>query len=208
MRIRLHAGVTALLLAIAAPLTGQQQPQAPRPNGPAGAGPRGLNVELALRQKEQLKLNESQVSQLDAIRREIVAERQERARQMIDIQSRLAAGLVKPEDVRDQLQGKRGDIQKVMEQRHDRIAKILTQDQQDQLRRAERRMMVQRVRRGGMQGFRGGFGPRFGPGFGPQFGPGFGQQFRPGFGPQFGPGLGPQPFPRGQWRPWWDEEQN
>lgn len=170
MTRRSWAGLAVLLFAIALPAAAQQPPVPPQPRAPGGPGApggmrlQGLNVEMALRMKEQLKLSDAQFSQLDAIRKEIVAERQQRAHDMIDIQSRLAAGLIQREDVRKQFEANRDAVQKVAQARHDRIAKILTTEQQDQLRRAERRMIMQRVRMNRGRMGPGGFGQGFGRG--------------------------------------------
>lgn len=184
MKIKPHAGMLALLFAIAIPASAQQPPQPPEaPQPPQGRpGPRMLNVEAALRLKETLKLSAAQQTELEALRKEIVAERQNQARDHIDLQSRLAAGLITREDVHKQLEGRRDAMRQTMEQRQERISKILSQEQQEQLRRETRERMMQRMhdRRGGR-----GFGPgRRGRGF---MGPGFGGGFGPGFGP--GPGF-------------------
>ncbi|HUP88654.1 MAG TPA: Spy/CpxP family protein refolding chaperone [Longimicrobiales bacterium] len=166
-------GALALSIAFAAPAFAQQPPPPPRPRQPmrgmqempgrpgmpgmAARGQQRFNVvEAALRMKTDLKLTDAQASQLEAIRKEIVAERQAHARDMIDVQSRIAAGLVKPEDVRKQFEGNRDATQKTMEARRDRIEKILTQEQRDQMRQhvrhAAMRQMRMRQGRGGMQG--------------------------------------------------------
>ena len=180
MRLKTYAGTLAVLLAVAVPATGQQpgMPRQPQQRAQGQMGPRALPVELALRMKEQLKLTDSQAQQLEAIRREIVTERQAQAQTMIDVQSRLAAGLAKPEDVRKQMQDRREAMRGTVEQRHERISKILTQEQQDQLQKATRRAALRQMHMRGR-----GRGPGFGPGRGPAFGPGrgFGGR-RPGFG--------------------------
>jgi Spy/CpxP family protein refolding chaperone len=147
-----------------------------------------LSVEAALRLKDELKLTDAQASQLEALRKEIVADRQAHARDMIDTQSRVAAGLLKPDDVRKQVEDKHDALRQTMQQRQDRIAKVLTTDQQQQLARAEFRHMRERM---GGHG-RGGHGQRMRPGgFGRRdFGHGMRRGFRPGrMGPGFGPGF-------------------
>lgn len=198
MHFKNMTATAALLLAFAAPAFAQQPAQPRTPARPAsgwtdegeGRGPRGLNIELALRHKEDLKLSDAQVSQLDAVRKEIVAEKQARASQMIDIQSRVASGLLKREDVRKQFEDKRDDIRKTMEARQDRVAKILTQEQQDKLRDGERREMQKRMRAGGMGQGRMGQG-RMGQGMrGRNMGPGGMQgRMRPRMRGGFNPGM-------------------
>ena len=212
MQLKNMTATAALLLAFAMPALAQQPAQPRNPERPGAdswrdeddrRGPRGFNVELALRHKEDLKLSDAQVSQLDAVRKEIVAERQSHATQMIDIQSRVAAGLIQREDVRKQFEGKRDEIRKTMEARQDRISKILTPEQQDKLRDGERREMQKRMRAGQMgPGMRGG-----------QMGPGMRgvirQRMRGGFGPGM-PGMRERrpmrpPFPGG---PGFDDEDD
>jgi Spy/CpxP family protein refolding chaperone len=134
--------------------------------------PRMLNVEAALRLKDELKLSAAQQTQLEELRKEIVTERQNQARDHIDLQSRVAAGLITREDVHKQFEGRRDALRQTMEQRSERISKILSEEQQEQLRRETRERMWQRMhdRRGGR-----GFGPgRRGPGLMGPGGPGFG----------------------------------
>jgi hypothetical protein len=188
MNFRKTAGLTALLIAIAIPAFAQQPVE--RPMGPAGRGgldhemrPRMLNVEIALRMKDRLKLTEAQVSQLEAVRKEIVAERQTQVRDRIDIESRLRAGLVKPEEIRKQFEGKRDAVRKTVEQRQDRIAKILNQEQQDQVARASHRMLARRMHGGG--------GGQMGPQMRGKRGHGMRGQMGPGMRGHMGPGMQP-----------------
>jgi rSAM-associated Gly-rich repeat protein len=186
MTIKTYAGMLALLFAIAIPASAQQPPpppqapQAPQaPQGRAGMRSRMLGVEAALRLKQELKLSAAQQTELEALRKEIVAERQNHARDHIDLQSRLAAGLITREDVRKQFEDRRDAMRRTMEQRHERISKILTQEQQEQLRSQIRDRVQQRMydRRGG-RGFRPGQRGRGFMGRGP--GGGFGFGFGPG----------------------------
>lgn len=147
MKVRIHAAALLLLASVTGPLMAQQPPR-PRAGGEASDSMRlrMLNVEAALRFKQDLKLTDSQVSQLDAIRKEIVADRQAQARDMIDTESRIAAGMLSPEDAHKQFEGKGEAMRETMRQRHDRIAKILTPEQQDKLELQARRAMMQRMR--------------------------------------------------------------
>ena len=120
-----------------------------------------LNVEAALRLKQELKLSDAQVSQLEAVRKEIVAERQADASERIDIQSRRMAGLIAEDAVRKQFDSRRDALRQSMQQRRDRVAGILSEQQQEQLQRETHRMFRDRMhdRRGHMgpgMGFRDG----------------------------------------------------
>ena len=109
-----YAALAAVLIASATPVVAQEPGPAPRrPAGP-------VNVETALRMREQLKLTDSQVAQLEALRKELVTQRQNQAREMIDMQSRAAAGLIEREEMRKQMESRRGSMRGAMEQRRDR----------------------------------------------------------------------------------------
>lgn len=182
MNIKTQAGMLALLFAITIPVSAQQPPPAPNapasPQGRSGMWPRMGGVETALRLKDELKLSAAQQTQLEALRKELVAERQNHVRDQIDLQSKLAAGLITREDMRKQLDGRRDALRQAMEQRQDRISKILSQEQHDQLRREVRQRMPRMYDRRGGRGFgpgdrgRGFMRPAFGGGFGAGFGPG------------------------------------
>ena len=205
MMIKQWTSAATLLLVLSVPALAQQPqtPDQPKAPGPGmmheGMHPGMLNVEAALRMKEQLKLSDAQTAQLDAIRKEMVAERQAHAQTMIDVESRLAAGLIKREDVRKQFEGKADAMRQTFQQRQDRVAKILTQEQQEQVQRMSRRMMMRSMRSRGFEGgrgrgfagqrmrrrFRGGMHRGMGQGFGPgEFG---GRRFYPGFDQDWAP---------------------
>jgi Spy/CpxP family protein refolding chaperone len=165
MKVRTQAAMVAVLMAMAVPAFAQQPPPPPQPPHPPQFGqradsirPRMLNVEAALRFKQELKLSEAQVSQLEAVRKEIVADRQAEARDRFDIESRLMAGLISEDEVRKQFDSKRDALRQTMQQRRDRLAKILSEEQQEQLQRETHRRMMDRMhdrgdRRGpGMRG--------------------------------------------------------
>jgi len=192
MEFKRNAGLAVLLLAIGVPAFAQEgtpDPRKPdmrierRAAGRGELGSRMFSPEIALRMKSELKLSDAQVSQLEALRKEIVAERQERAREMIDIESRVAAGLISREDVRKQFENKRDGMKDKLKDRQDRLGKVLTPEQQEQLQRSMRHGAMHRMqgRRGGMRGPGwNGFGPgMMGPGRGwNEFGPGM---MGPGF---------------------------
>ena len=107
-----------------------------------GAPMRRGGVESILRMKDELKLTDAQVSQLEAIRKEEVARRQEEARTRIDLESRIAAGLARPDNSRDQIVDRWSKAREEDEKSLERIEKILTEEQRDQLREER----IQRVR--------------------------------------------------------------
>ena len=97
MNIVKSAAIAAVATLAALPVYAQQPPRPPSPPRPPmerGEPMRreGVSVEAALRMREPLKLNNSQIDQLETLRKEIVAQRQNNAREMIDLQSRIAAG--------------------------------------------------------------------------------------------------------------------
>ena len=136
-QFRNFAIAATLLLAVTIPVSAQGAMR-----GPGRDGPRAHPVETALRLKDELKLNANQVSQLEALREEIVAQQQASAQKMIDVRSRLAAGLVKREDVRKEFEGNRDALREVIKQRHERFEKILTEEQRTQLREKTRARMM------------------------------------------------------------------
>lgn len=93
------------------------------------------SVEGLLRRKEELKLTDQQVAQIEAIRKDEVARRQAESRELIDLQSRVAAGLVERTEYRDEME-KRGDAQRVAARNvRNRLEQILNDEQLDQIER-------------------------------------------------------------------------
>ena len=158
-----NAAFAALLIGMATPARAQQ-PQ--REGEPGRARGFGGGVESVLRMRETLKLSDAQVNQLEALRKEIVAQRQNEARDMIDLQSRIAAGQVDREEARKQMQSRRESMRTTMEQRRERLERILSAEQREQLQERMRTM------HSGMRAPFGPGGPR--PGMAPRGGRGFG----------------------------------
>ena len=139
------AALAALMMVSATPLLAQDvEPPTPRRTP--------LNVEAALRLREQLKLSDSQAAQLETLRKEIVAQRQNQAREMIDLESRAAAGLIDRDEMRKQMESRRESMRNAMEQRRDRIERILTPEQREQVARSRMGMRRAEMRRGGRPG--------------------------------------------------------
>ena len=116
-------------------------PRAPRPpiaeRGPDMRRPVG-GVEAALRMRSELKLSSAQINQLEALRKEIVAQRQNEARDMIDLRSRAEAGNLDRDEARKQLEARRDALRESMKQRHEQFDKILTEEQRTELRHLQR----------------------------------------------------------------------
>jgi Spy/CpxP family protein refolding chaperone len=157
------AAVAALIVVVAAPAEAQRRNA--RPMGPAhgsGFGSRGpTQVESALRMREELKLTPAQVSQLQNLRREIVAQRQKEAVEMIDLRSRIAAGEIAPEEMRKEFEGRRETLEATMKQRREQFDRILSEDQRGQLNRARMNMQPAERPRDGRRGIRPPAGPRW-----------------------------------------------
>jgi hypothetical protein len=91
------------------------------------------SVEAILREKDELKLTDQQVAQLETIRKEEVARRQAESREQIDLESRYQAGLLDRTAWRDEME-KRSDARTAAARSvRDRIEKLLTDEQRDQL---------------------------------------------------------------------------
>jgi Spy/CpxP family protein refolding chaperone len=151
-----NAAVAALMMGMAMPVMAQQ-----REGEPARARTRafGGGVESVMRMRETLKLNDAQINQLEALRKEIVAQRQNEARDMIDLQSRIAAGQIDREAARKQMQSRRESMRNTMEQRRERLERILSAEQHEQLQQRMRSMRAEmRGQRG--RGGRPGMAPR------------------------------------------------
>ncbi|MGH7472133.1 MAG: hypothetical protein ACRENP_29640 [Longimicrobiales bacterium] len=96
---------------------------------PMGVG----SIENILRRKEDLKLTDQQATQMEALRRDEVARRQNEARDLIDLQSRAAAGLIERTTFRDEME-KVEDAQRAGARNvRNRLEQILTDEQRDQL---------------------------------------------------------------------------
>lgn len=120
----------------------------------------GQGVEAIMRARETLALTEDQISSLDAIRREVVAQRSTEQAEIAELRSQLAAGQIRQselmaaqEERADAAQGRAEDIRA-------RVDAVLTEEQRAQVEQL--RVRGQRVgarRPGFAPGGRGGFGP-------------------------------------------------
>ena len=140
MKLSNVAALAALIVLVATPAHAQRRGDRPmRPDRPGMRAPgmRGLNVESALRMREELKLTPAQVTQLQNLRRELVAQRQKESSDMIDLQSRIAAGDVERDEMRTYFEGRRDQMEATMKQRKEQFDKILTVEQRGELNRAQ-----------------------------------------------------------------------
>jgi Spy/CpxP family protein refolding chaperone len=148
------AALAVLIVAVATPASAQRRGDRPTRSmdGP-GRGGFG-NVEHALRMREELKLTPAQITQLQNLRREQVAQRQKEAAEMIDLQSRIAAGELPREEMRKQFEGRREQTEATMKQRREQFERILTEEQRGQLNRAHMNTRPVERPRDGRRGFR------------------------------------------------------
>ena len=163
---------------------------------------RGPGVEMILRQREQLQLTDDQVQKLDQLREDAVKRRTEHQAQMEELRSKVMAGEMKVEELRQVAQSRREASVEVARQQRDRVNTILNDAQKQKLdtwRGEARAFRMGRMM--GMRGARGqqGMGMRGAPGQRGMMGrPGFGRGFR-GMdgGPGFAPGMRQRPAPMG-----------
>ena len=140
-----RTGAAALLLVtITAAAAHAQDPERPRALRPLAAEVvPGVfwsgGVERVMRLRDELKLTEAQLNQLEEIRKQQV----QRAQDMMDLRSRMAAGQVGDEAARAQMEERNAEFRKNAEEMRSRIDGILTQEQRNLL---TERYSVYRVR--------------------------------------------------------------
>ena len=140
-------------------LAAQQGRRGPQPRGMEGRqkARQDGGIESIMRLRERLELTEDQMDQLDAIRRANVERRTADMVEMTEVQSQYAAGLIRRSDVmavmEDQEEVRRGRAG----QQRESLQAILTEGQQESLKRVRRESRASRGdgRRG--QGGQGGF---------------------------------------------------
>lgn len=191
------AAILAAVMALA-PLQVSAQ-QGSRGQRGLAMGPQGAGVEMILRQREALELTADQVKKLDQIRAEAVQRRSAHQAEMAEARSKVLAGEMKMEEVREQMQGRRTAAEAIQQGEREQVEAVLNdaqkhriQEFQSQARAFQRGRMsamrggrqgMQQGRRGsqqrgmrgqhpgGMQGMPGMMNSRRGPGGGPGFGP-------------------------------------
>jgi hypothetical protein len=145
-------------------------------------------VERIMQAREALALTDDQIASLDAIRREIVQERNAEQAEMAELRSQLEAGQIRRSEVIAAQEDRVAAAEGRAEERQTRVDAVLTEDQLAQVELMRTRADRVRGRRQGVApGRSGGFG-------GGARRPGFAPGGRGGFGPG---GLGPV-GPRGQ----------
>jgi hypothetical protein len=120
-------------------------------------------VEAIMRARERLELTEEQVRQLDAIRREAVAQRTEEMARIAELRSQLEAGQIRRSELMAAMEDQRDARRARAEERRASIDALLTEAQRESLEQTRRRIDRQR------------------PGAGARGRPGVGRG-RPGFG--------------------------
>lgn len=146
------AAVAALITVVAAPAEAQRRNARPM-RSIDNMGHFG-QVETALRLREELKLTPAQISQLQNLRRESVAQRQKEAAEMIELRSRIAAGDVPAEEMHNQFAARREQTEAATKQLREQFEKILTEDQRGQLNRQQMNTRRAERPRDGRRGIR------------------------------------------------------
>ena len=127
---------------------------------PAAAQSVGERVEAIMRAREALALTEDQISRLDGIRREVVAQRAAERAELDELRSQLSAGQIRRSELMAAQEARADGAQGRVEDVRARVDAVLTEEQRaqvEQLRSREARA----ARRPGI-------GPRgFGPGRAP-----------------------------------------
>jgi hypothetical protein len=125
----------------------------------------GQSVERIMRARETLALTAEQISQLDAIRREVVAQRSAERTEMEELRSRLEAGQIRQSELMAAQEARADAAQGRAEAIRTRIDAVLTEEQ----RASVELMSTRGPRVGGRRpGFApGGRGGAGGGGFGP-----------------------------------------
>ncbi|MDH5588426.1 MAG: hypothetical protein OEZ65_09215 [Gemmatimonadota bacterium] len=161
----------ALLLALA-PMSAAAQ-DAPPPRERAEMRGDGPGVEMILRMRERLELNEDQIVQLNRIREAAVARRAAHQAEMAELRSRVMAGEADREVLREAMEARREAARAVREDQRREIEAVLNEAQREKLTEMRERMQdrmrggAERPGRGhALRGPRGGREMAGGPGAG------------------------------------------
>jgi Spy/CpxP family protein refolding chaperone len=136
--MRKSVGTGILLLALAGAAAAHAQE--PRRLAYTYSSRDASRVEQILRQRTELKLSDAQVNHLEALRKEDVTRRQNYMRDLIDLESRAAAGQVTAEEMRRQSRDFSDNAEDGAARLRDQVERVLTADQRTQLQdlRAQR----------------------------------------------------------------------
>ena len=139
-RCNIRIATVALTLAATTGLAAQALEGQRR--GSAGIGARGAAgsaVEQAMRRAEALELTQQQQYQLEALRVEVLEERTARSATLMTLASEIRAGIREPASMREELATLRAAGAATRGSLRDRLGEILTDEQQQELRRVARR---------------------------------------------------------------------
>jgi Spy/CpxP family protein refolding chaperone len=116
------------------------------------------SVERIMRARERLELTEQQISQLEAIRRDAVAQRSAEMAELAELRSRLEAGQIRRSELMAAMEDRRDAQQARVEERRASIDALLTDQQRESLE--ELRTRANRPRARGAARGRPGGGPQ------------------------------------------------
>lgn len=109
-------------------------------------------VEMSLRLAERLELTQEQRDRLEAVRVGILAERAERSAKMMNLASELRAGIRERSAVREELAAIGEEAAARREALREQVGGILTDEQEEELRRVTRRAVWRQGAVGGRPG--------------------------------------------------------
>jgi len=126
----------------------------------AGRPVAAQGVEAIMRARETLALTEDQISRLDAIRRDVIAERSAAQAEMAELRSQLSAGQIRQSQLMAAQEERADAAQGRAEEVRARVDAVLTEEQRAQVEQMRTRGQRVGGRRPGVaRGGRGGFGP-------------------------------------------------
>ena len=134
---RTTASLTLVLAMVATATSLQAQRQGPR----GGTARSAATVERAIRLADELELGTDQKAQLEAIRTELLEQRTAQTAALLALRSEVAAGMREPEAVRAEMAERWTSARAARESLQDRLGEILTDEQQAELQRMNRRAM-------------------------------------------------------------------
>lgn len=161
---RISGGMIALgaaLLLVAAPNIEAQQEAEEQQARPAL---QRMGVERIMSMRERLELTDEQITELDALRREIVSERSAAAAEMAEMRSQLSAGQIRQSEMMAFIEDRRDQAEGSADDRRARIEGVLNAAQleavQEMGQRARSTLRARAFRENRGAGVRGSRGPR------------------------------------------------
>jgi hypothetical protein len=126
----------------------------------AGRPVAAQGVEAIMRARETLALTEDQISRLDAIRRDVVAQRSAEQAEIAELRSQLSAGQIRRSQLMAAQEERADEAQRRADDVRARVDAVLTEEQRAQVEQLRTRAERVGARRSGVgRGGRGGFGP-------------------------------------------------